>query len=289
MINKAVIPAAGLGTRLLPATKAQPKEMLPIVDKPAIQYVVEEAILSGIEDLIIITGRGKRALEDHFDTSYELESVLEKQGKDNILQEIRKISNIVDLHYIRQGEPLGLGHAISRAKRHVGGEPFAVMLGDDIYTCQTPALKQLIQFYQERKCTLIAVQDVPKESISHYGVIEFEEYEQNIFKVTDLIEKPEPEDAPSSLAIMGRYILTDKIFDCIDQTKPDIRGEIQLTDALRKLLNFESIYAVKIEGCRYDIGSKLDYLVTTVKLALARDDLGPKFKNKLKEILDKYT
>lgn len=286
MIKKAVIPAAGLGTRLLPATKAQPKEMLPLVDKPAIQYVVEEAIDSGIEDLMIITGRGKRALEDHFDTSYELESFLEQQGKYDLLKEIQKISNIIDLHYIRQGEPLGLGHAISRSKRHIGQEPFAVLLGDDIYVCDIPAIQQLINIFNEKKATLIAVQRVKEESIGLYGVIDYEMDGDNVYKIKDLVEKPKPEDAPSDLAIMGRYILSPTIFDCIEKTKPDKNGEIQLTDALKILVENEPVYAVEIDGCRYDIGSKIDYLITTVKLALAREDLGVDFKKKLKEMLD---
>lgn len=284
-VRKAVIPAAGLGTRFLPATKAQPKEMLPIVDKPTIQYIVEEAIASGIEEILIITGRNKRAIEDHFDKSVELELELKSKGKDELLNQIQNISNLVDIHYIRQKEAKGLGHAIHCARGFVGNEPFAVLLGDDIVDAGMPCLGQLIDAYSQYKTTILGVQEVAREEVNKYGIVAHRYIEERIYKVKDLVEKPGVEEAPSNLAILGRYIITPRIFDILENTKPGAGGEIQLTDALRELLKEEVMYAYNFEGRRYDVGSKLGFLQATVEFALKREDLSKEFKKYLIDLL----
>ncbi|WP_174728958.1 UTP--glucose-1-phosphate uridylyltransferase GalU [Mesobacillus harenae] len=275
-IKKAVIPAAGLGTRFLPATKAQPKEMLPIVDRPTIQYIIEEAVESGIEDILIVTGRGKRAIEDHFDRAYELEETLESKQKYDMLEEMKRISNLADIHYIRQKEPRGLGHAIWCAKKFIGNEPFAVLLGDDIVVPNgKPCLEQMIQRFEETESSIIGVQEVPRDMLSSYGVISYDKSSssENLFKINDLVEKPKIEDAPSNYAIMGRYILTPEVLDILENTKPGAGNEIQLTDALKELLGSQSIYGYQFDGKRYDIGNKLGFIEATLEFALMRNDL----------------
>ncbi len=283
-IRKAVFPAAGLGTRFLPATKAQPKEMLPVVDKPTIQYVVEEAVEAGIEDIVIITGRGKRAIEDHFDISFELEYNLHNKGKIEELNEIRHISEMLTVCYVRQKQPLGLGHAILTAKDIIGEEPFAVLLGDDIIYSKSPCIKQLIEVHNRYNCSVVAVRRVDKKEVQNYGIIDAKEIEPRIYRVLDMIEKPAPEEAPSNLAIMGRYILTPEIFDVLAEVKPDQRGEIQLTDGLKALLSKQVIYGYEFEGIRYDIGNKLGFLTATVEFALRRADLGDDFRKYLQSL-----
>jgi UTP--glucose-1-phosphate uridylyltransferase len=285
-VKKAIIPAAGLGTRFLPATKAQPKEMLPIVDKPTIQYIIEEAVASGIEEILIITGRNKRAIEDHFDKSVELEQELEAHNKQELLTMIREISNMVNIHYIRQKEPKGLGHAISCAKTFVGKEPFAVMLGDDVVDSKTPCLKQLIDCFTEYKTTILGVQEVPTDDVSKYGIVKGMHIEDRVYKVKDLIEKPKADEAPSNIAILGRYIITPQIFDILDNTVPGKGGEIQLTDALRVLIQSEAMYAYNFEGRRYDVGDKLGFLEATVEFALKREELKKPFMEYLLTIKD---
>ena len=278
-VRKAVIPAAGLGTRFLPATKAQPKEMLPVVDKPAIQYVVEEAVRSGIDDILIITGRGKKAIEDHFDRSVELEADLHAKGKDSLLAEVLDLAQLADIHYVRQGEALGLGHAVATARKHVGDQPFAVMLGDDIMDEHSTVLSEMIDAHQRTDAgAVIACKHFPLEEISAYGSIAYDEVEPRLLKVKSIVEKPKPEDAPSGWGVMGRYVFTPEIFESIDRTKPGAGGEIQLTDAIGGLLPDRDVYGYTFDEGRYDIGSKLDYLRATVELALARDDLGPEFR-----------
>ena len=273
-IRKAIIPAAGLGTRFLPATKAQPKEMLPIVDKPTIQYIIEEAVASGIEEILIITGRSKKCIEDHFDKSVELELELEKSGKEQMLKMVREISDMVDIHFIRQKEPRGLGHAISCAKTFVGNEPFAVLLGDDIvYNEGRPCLKQLIDCYDEYKTSVLGVQTVEAKDVNKYGIVNGIHIEDRVYKVKGLVEKPAVEEAPSNVAILGRYIITPQIFKILEETKPGKGGEIQLTDALLKLIDEEAMYAYDFEGTRYDVGDKLGFLKATVEYALRREDL----------------
>lgn len=273
-IRKAIIPAAGLGTRFLPATKAQPKEMLPIVDKPTIQYIVEEAIASGIEEILIITGRNKKSIEDHFDKSVELEMELEKHNKNELLELVKDISEMVDIHYIRQKEPKGLGHAIKCAKTFVGDEPFAILLGDDIvYNPEKPCLKQLMDCYNEYKTSILGVQTVPEEDVNKYGIVDGIQIEDRVSKVKGLIEKPSIEEAPSNIAILGRYIVTPRIFDILDNTAPGKGNEIQLTDALLQLLKEEAMYAYNFEGRRYDVGDKLGYLQATVEYALRKPEL----------------
>ena len=273
-IRKAIIPAAGLGTRFLPATKAQPKEMLPIVDKPTIQYIVEEAIASGIEEILIITGRNKKSIEDHFDKSVELEMELEKHNKNQLLELVQDISEMVDIHYIRQNEPQGLGHAIRCAKTFVGDEPFAILLGDDIvYNPEKPCLKQLMDCYNEYKTSILGVQTVPEEDVNKYGIVDGIQIEDRVSKVKGLIEKPSIEEAPSNIAILGRYIVTPRIFDILDNTAPGKGNEIQLTDALLQLLKEEAMYAYNFEGRRYDVGDKLGYLQATVEYALRKPEL----------------
>jgi UTP--glucose-1-phosphate uridylyltransferase len=286
-VKKAVIPAAGLGTRFLPATKAQPKEMLPIVDTPTIQYIIEEAVASGIEDILIVTGRGKRAIEDHFDKSLELEETLAAKGKFKELEQIQKISQMVDIHYIRQKEPKGLGHAIWCARKFIGNDPFAVMLGDDIVVSETPCLKQLIDTFEEKQSSIIGVQEVSKEDVSKYGIIEIdqEDSKSGLFKVKDLVEKPSPEKAPSQIAIMGRYVLTPDILEILEYIEPGQGNEIQLTDALRELNKQQPIYGYMFNGKRYDIGDKYGFVQATVEFALMRDDLRDPLLQWLKQII----
>jgi UTP--glucose-1-phosphate uridylyltransferase len=283
-IKKAVIPAAGWGTRLLPATKAQPKEMLPIVDKPAIQYMVEEAVAAGIEDILIITSKNKQSIEDHFDKSQALELALEKQGKTELLQEVQDISQMITIHAVRQKEQKGLGHAIHCAKSFVGDEPFAVLLGDDIIHSKEPVIKQMIDVYEEKETAILGCQTVAKKDVNKYGIVDFSQKEGDIYKVEDLIEKPALAEAPSELAILGRYIITPDIFEILENTPPGKGGEIQLTDALKTLLDKRPVYGYDFEGKRYDIGNKMGFLKTTVELALAREDLGPEFREYLKGI-----
>ena len=276
-VRKAIIPAAGLGTRFLPATKAQPKEMLPIVDKPTIQYIIEEAVASGIEEILIITGRNKKCIEDHFDKSVELEMELEKNNKNELLDLVRGISDMVDIHYIRQKEPRGLGHAILCAKAFVGNEPFAVLLGDDVVDSEVPCLKQLMDCYKEYKTSILGVQTVAKENVDKYGIVDGIHIEDRVYKVKNLVEKPSVEDAPSNVAILGRYIITPQIFDILSETKPGKGGEIQLTDALQTLIENEAMYAYNFEGRRYDVGDKLGFLQATVEFALKRPELREPF------------
>lgn len=285
-VRKAIIPAAGLGTRFLPATKAQPKEMLPIVDKPTIQYIIEEAVASGIEDVLIITGRGKRAIEDHFDRSFELEEELRKKGQEELLSQVRDIANLVDIHYIRQKEPKGLGHAIYCAKAFIGDEPFAVLLGDDIVDSEVPCLRQMIQVYNEYKTSILGVQTVAEEDVSKYGIIAGKHVDERIYKVRDLVEKPEKEHAPSNIAILGRYIISPLIFQYLENAKPGKGGEIQLTDALKELAKHEAMYAYDFIGRRYDVGNKLGFLEATVEFALKRDDLRNDFEAYLRKYLE---
>ncbi|AEV70561.1 UTP--glucose-1-phosphate uridylyltransferase GalU [Acetivibrio clariflavus] len=284
-VRKAIIPAAGLGTRFLPATKAQPKEMLPIVDKPTIQYIVEEAINSGIEDIIIISGRNKRAIEDHFDKSYELEHELAKKGDEELLELVRGISNLANIHYIRQKEAKGLGHAIYCAKSFIGNEPFAVLLGDDIVDSEVPCLKQLIDVFNEYKTTVLGVQPVDEEDVSKYGIVSCKQVDNRVYKVKDLVEKPDKENAPSNIAILGRYIITPLIFECLENAKPGKGGEIQLTDALKTLIGQEAMYAYDFIGKRYDVGNKLGFLQATVEFALKREDLNEEFTKYLRNII----
>ena len=272
-VRKAIIPAAGLGTRFLPATKSQPKEMLPIVDKPTLQYIIEEAINSGIEEILVVTGRNKKSIEDHFDRSVELELELEQKGKTAMLEMVRSISNMVDIHFIRQKEPKGLGHAIHCAKSFVGDEPFAVLLGDDIVDNHIPCLKQLISAYDEYKTSILGVQEVAKEDTDKYGILDVKHIEDRVYKVKDMVEKPNVEDAPSNIAILGRYIITPAIFEILENQKPGKGGEIQLTDALKTLGQQEAIYAYNFEGRRYDVGDKLGFLEATIDFALKRDNL----------------
>ena len=271
-VRKAIIPAAGLGTRFLPATKAQPKEMLPIVDKPAIQFIVEEAIASGIEEILIITGRNKRSIEDHFDRNLELEYSLKNSGKYDLLSLIQEISD-VDIHYIRQKEARGLGHAVLCAKQFVGDEPFAVMLGDDIVDATVPCLKQLIEVYEDCGGSVLGVQEVPRRQVCRYGIVKPQSMKERLWKALDLVEKPKVEEAPSRLAVLGRYVIEPEIFEILATTPPGAGGEIQLTDALRTLGKTKPIYAYQFEGRRYDIGDKQGFLEATVEFALKRPDL----------------
>lgn len=285
--RKAVIPAAGLGTRFLPATKAQPKEMLPLVDKPAIQYVVEEAVKAGLHDILMVTGRGKRALEDHFDHAVELERQLSATGKEDLLAAVQAVTNLALVHYVRQGKPLGLGHAIGCARHHVGDEPFAVLLGDDLIGEDERLLQQMVDVCEESGRTVIAVMEFDDYSLSRYGVVAAEPDPdlEGVYKVDDLVEKPGKANAPSNLCIIGRYVLTPDIFDHISQTKPGRGGEIQLTDAMRAQAQDEPIRAIKFSGTRYDVGQKADYLQAMVKVASNRHDLGPDFREFLKSFV----
>ena len=283
-VRKAVFPAAGLGTRFLPATKAQPKEMLPLVDKPIIQYVIEEAVAAGLTNIIIVTGRGKNAIEDHFDVSYELEKLLQERGKTDLLDQVRAVSNMINVSYVRQGEALGLGHAVLVARDLVGNEPFAVMLGDDIIDSVIPCMKQMVEVFDRMQGPVIAVHRVPRAEISAYGVIDAEadDREQRVYRIRDLVEKPRAEEAPSDLAIIGRYILTPDIFDALASTPRDAAGEIQLTNGLRALKDRRAMYGYRFEGTRHDAGNKLGFLKATVEFALKREDLGGPFREYLK-------
>ncbi len=286
-VKKAIIPAAGLGTRMLPATKAQPKEMLPIVDKPTIQYIIEEAVNSGIEEILIITGKGKRAIENHFDKSLKLELALEEKGKDDLLKMVRNISEMVDIHYVRQKNPKGLGHAIYCARTFVGNEPFAVLLGDDVMVAEQPVIGQMIDIFDKENHPVIGVQRVPEKDVNKYGIIKYTEEQDREYLISDLIEKPTIEEAPSNLAILGRYIITPDIFDILAETKPGRNDEIQLTDALKTLLKKNSIKGYDFIGERYDVGNKLGFLKATVEFALMRDDLNDEFSKYLRELIGK--
>jgi UTP--glucose-1-phosphate uridylyltransferase len=283
-VHKAVFPAAGLGTRFLPVTKASPKEMLPLVDKPLIQYVVEEAVASGIDSVIIVTGRGKSAIEDHFDVSFELEALLRERGKEDDLRLVREITDMVRVSYVRQREALGLGHAILQARDLVGDEPFAVMLSDDIIDSKTPALKQLLDVYETYDAPVVATMIVEGEAISRFGALDGEEVADGVYRIKDMVEKPLLANAPSNLAIIGRYVLTPDIFAEIEGTKPGAVGEIQITDAMRALLKKRDFYAVRFEGTRYDAGDKLGFLIATVEFALKHSELAPEFRRYLKSL-----
>ena len=283
-IRKAVFPAAGLGTRFLPATKASPKEMLPLVDKPLIQYGVEEAVASGIESILIVTGRDKTSIEDHFDISFELEHLLREKGKTAMYDQVRAVAELARISYTRQREALGLGHAIYQAKDFAAGEPFAAVLADDIVDAEKPALQQMIEVFDKYDAPVIATMQVPGEAISRFGVIDAEEIEPNVFKIRDMVEKPPLAEAPSDLAIIGRYIFTPDIFAAIEKTKPGAGGEIQITDAMRLLLKERPFYALKLDGIRHDAGDKLGFLIATVEFALKREDLGGEFREYLRTL-----
>src|SRR5438874_8699578 len=285
-VRKAVFPAAGLGTRFLPATKAQPKEMLPLVDKPIIQYGVEEALSSGVDNIILVTGRGKNAIEDHFDVSVELETFLEARGKTDLLKEIRKISNLMNFSYVRQGAPLGLGHAVLVTRTMVGPEPFAVILGDDVIDANPPALRQMIDVFEELDGPVLAIEEVPRENVSAYGIIDADEVRPGVYRIRDMVEKPPQAEAPSNLAIIGRYILTPDIFPELQETakEKDRTGEIQLTNGLRRLLKKRPIYGCKIDGVRHDTGNKLGFLQAVVYFALRRPDLAEPFRDYLRSL-----
>jgi UTP--glucose-1-phosphate uridylyltransferase len=283
-VRKAVFPVAGLGTRFLPATKAQPKEMLPLVDKPIIQYGVEEALASGVDNIILVTGRGKNAIEDHFDVSVELETFLEARGKTELLAEIRKISNLINFSYVRQGEPLGLGHAVLVTRTLVGQEPFAVILGDDVIDAKPPALRQMIDVFEEVDGPVLAIEEVPRADVSAYGIIDADEVRPGVYKIRDLVEKPPRDEAPSNLAIIGRYLLTPDIFPALEATAKDRTGEIQLTNGLRRLLKQRPIYGCRIDGVRHDTGNKLGFLRAVVYFALRRPDLADRFREYLQTI-----
>jgi UTP--glucose-1-phosphate uridylyltransferase len=285
-IRKAVIPAAGLGTRLLPVTKSMPKEMLPIVDKPVIHYVVEEAVKAGIDDIIIITGKGKRAIEDYFDRSFELEFYLKEKGKEEELKQIEEIGEMVDIYYVRQKKPLGLGDAILYAEKHVNGEPFAVLLGDDIVIGENPAIKQLIEIFEHFNTPVLGVERVPWENVSKYGIVDGKEIQKGLYEVRNLIEKPSKEETPSNIAIVGRYVLTPEVFDALKDVKPGKGGEIQLTDALKLVVEKGTkMLAKEIEGGRYDVGTKLGFIIANIEVALARKDLRDDLRSYLKNIM----
>lgn len=286
-IRKAIIPAAGLGTRFLPATKAQPKEMLPIVDKPTIQYIVEEAVQSGIEDIIIISGRGKRAIEDHFDKSYELEETLYKKGKYNLLQEIQPISNLANIHYIRQKEPKGLGDAIFCARSFIGNEPFAVMLGDDIVRAKVPCLKQLIDIYEEYKRPVVAIKQVEEDQVSKYGIIEPDvSLSEKLYSIKSIVEKPTIQESPSNFAVMGRYILEPEIFTILETLPAGAGNEVQLTDAIEQLISSIPVLGYFFDGKRYDVGDKLGYIKATIELGLSREDIKDELLTYLRELVE---
>nr|WP_307990844.1 UTP--glucose-1-phosphate uridylyltransferase GalU [uncultured Niameybacter sp.] len=284
-IKKAIIPAAGLGTRFLPATKAQPKEMLPIVDKPTIQYIVEEAVASGIEDIIIVTGRTKKSIEDHFDKSVELEMELEKHGKDDLLQIAKDVSDIANIYYIRQKEPKGLGHAVLTAKTFIGDEPFAVLLGDDVITSEVPCLKQMMDMYEQYGSTILGVQTVADDQVNKYGIVQGRQIADRMYTVENMVEKPKVGEAPSNVAVLGRYIINPTIFPLLEKQEAGAGGEIQLTDALCKLAQVEKMYAYDFVGRRYDVGSKIGFLQATVDFALDRADLRDEFMTYLKEVV----
>jgi len=296
-VRKAIIPAAGWGTRFLPATKAQPKEMLPIVDKPSIQYIVEEAVASGIEDIIIVTGKNKRAIEDHFDRAVELEAVLREKGDQELIQLVEDLSNMVDIHYVRQKEARGLGHAVYCARKFVGDEPFAVLLGDDLIESRVPCLRQLLDVYEECGSTVLAVQQVPLPDVKKYGIIDPADRNDGsaaktvngrLIRVRDLVEKPAVEDAPSRYAVIGRYIITPEVFDILGATPPGASGEVQLTDALRSLARIQPIHAYLFEGVRYDVGDKLGFLEATVHFAMERPELAASFGSFLTEVVQEF-
>ena len=286
-VKKAVIPAAGLGTRFLPATKAQPKEMLPVVDKPAIQYVVEEAVRAGLDDILIVTGRGKRTIEDHFDRSFELEYYLEDKGKLEELEQIREVSDLAAIHYIRQRDPLGLGNAVAVAEPHMGGEPFACLLGDDLVGEDDPLLSEMLEVHERCGCSVVAVQEVAHTDISLYGSIEPEPVEGNLYRVVRVVEKPAPEDAPSNFAVIGRYVLAPEVFDTLREVKPGRGGEVQLTDAINLLARDQAVYAYAFDRPRYDIGNRLDYLKATVEIAAKREDVGDEFRAFLVDLVQR--
>lgn len=285
-VRKAIIPAAGLGTRFLPATKAMPKEMLPIVDKPTIQYIIEEAIASGIEDIIIVTGKGKRAIEDHFDSAPELERNLAEKGKDELLSKVEYSSNLANLHYIRQKEPKGLGHAVWCARKFIGDEPFAVLLGDDIVQSDEPCLKQLINKYEETQSSVIGVQQVSNDETDRYGIIDPSSADGRLYKVNNFVEKPKKGTAPSNLAIMGRYILTPEIFAFLETQELGAGGEVQLTDAIQKLNDAQKVFAYDFEGKRYDVGEKMGFVKTTIEFALKNDELQVELLQFLEDLLE---
>jgi UTP--glucose-1-phosphate uridylyltransferase len=286
-VKKAVIPAAGLGTRFLPATKAQPKEMLALVDKPAIQYVVEEAVNAGITDILVITGRGKRSLEDHFDRSFELEYYLERDGKHDTLAEMKAIADMAEIHYVRQGEPRGLGHAVSVARQHVADQPFVVMLGDDIMHEKAGVLEGMLAAYDRHRQSVVALKEVDPSEISSYGCARAEPVEEPLVRLLDIVEKPDPADAPSNLAVMGRYVLTPEVFGALDRVKPGKSDEVQLTDGIKMLMGSQTVYGYTFRQGRFDVGNKLDYLRATVELALEREDLGPDFRRYLVERVER--
>ena len=284
-VKKAVIPAAGLGTRFLPATKAQPKEMLPVVDTPSIQFVVEEAARAGLTDILIVTGRGKRSIEDHFDRSFELEYFLETKGKTDELKKVREISEIASIHYIRQRDPLGLGHAVAAAEEHVGGEPFVVLLGDDLIHPSVPLLQEMLAVHERTDRSVIAAMQVAREEILWYGCIEPEAVGDNLFRVKSIVEKPAPEEAPSTMAVIGRYVFTPEIFRALRETQPGRGGEIQLTDAINLLAQEQDVFAYSFDRGRFDVGNKLDYLKATVEFAIEREDVGEEFRRYLAEVV----
>lgn len=287
-VKKAVIPAAGWGTRLLPATKAQPKEMIPIVDKPTIQYIVEEAVEAGIEDILIITSKDKQSIEDHFDKSTALEKALREKGKTEMLETVQNISDMITIHSVRQKEQKGLGHAILCAKTFVGDDPFAVLLGDDVIRSEKAVIKQMMEVYEAKETAVLGCQTVAEKDVSKYGIVKYSSRDEDVYEVEDMIEKPAVDEAPSRLAILGRYIITPDIFEIIEKTPPGKGGEIQLTDALKSLLEQRSVYAYDFEGKRYDVGNKFGFLQTTVEFALARDDLGEDFKEYLLELMAEF-
>jgi UTP--glucose-1-phosphate uridylyltransferase len=286
-VRKAVIPAAGLGTRFLPATKAQPKEMLPLLDKPAIQYVIEEAVRVGITDILIITGRGKRSIEDHFDRSIELEHFLESRGKFDELKQVREITDMASIHYIRQRDPLGLGHAVAVAEEHVGDEPFAVLLGDDIMIESNNLLAEMLRVHDRYGRSVLAAMEVSRDDVSLYGCIEPEFVEERLARVISIVEKPTPENAPSNLAAIGRYVLTPEVFDALRHLEPGVGGEVQLTDAINALAQEQAVYAHVFEGGRFDIGNKLDYVKATIEIAIDREDLGKDLKRWLADLVER--
>jgi UTP--glucose-1-phosphate uridylyltransferase len=286
-VKKAVIPAAGLGTRFLPATKAQPKEMLPVIDTPAIQYVVEEAVRAGLDDILIITGRGKLPIENHFDRSVELEAFLEEKGKFDELKQVREISDMATIHYIRQKDPLGLGHAVAVAEPHVGSEPFAVLLGDDLIARSMPLLETMLRVHERYGRSVVAAQEVSREEISLYGCIQPEFVEDDLARIVSIVEKPDPDEAPSNLAAIGRYVFTPEIFDALRGTPPGRGGEIQLTDAINQLAQEQAVYASVFDHGRYDVGNKLDYLKATVDLAIEREDVGEEFRRWLADLVQR--
>jgi UTP--glucose-1-phosphate uridylyltransferase len=284
-VHKAVIPAAGLGTRFLPATKVQPKEMLPVVDKPSIQYVVEEAVSAGLDDVLIITSRGKRAIEDHFDRNVELEIHLEEAGKVDLLKEVQAVNDIADIHYVRQHDPLGLGHAVSLAGDHVGSESFAVLLGDDIMVDETRLLRSMLAVHDERHASVLAILEVPREEISSYGCAEVEPVAEGVVLVRSVVEKPPPDEAPSNLAVIGRYVFTPEIFGSLEHIQPGAGGELQLTDAIALLAKQQPVYGCVFQHGRYDIGRKIDFLRANIELALERPDLGPELSELLADLV----